>query len=243
MEQGLIKIERNEKGILVVSSRVIAEQLGKRHDNVVRDLERILENSNVSSLIISSTYRVDGQKREYKEYLLTKDGFTLYMFNIQGHNDFKLAYINRFNEMERALQVKQDSYMIEDPIERAKRWIEEQEERKRLELKIQQDKPLVDFANQVSTSSDSILVRQFAKLLSDENIKIGERKLYQWFRDNGYVCKNSTEPTQRSINQNLFEIVERTVKTPYGDKIVQTTKITGKGQIYFTEKLRKEIKK
>lgn len=127
---------------------------------------------------------------------------------------------------------------------------EERTEKKRLEelnrqqeLKIEQDKPLVEFANQVSSSSDSILVRQFAKLLTDENIKLGERKLYQWFRDNGYVCKNSTEPTQKSINQGLFEIVERTVKTPYGEKLTQTTKISGKGQIYFTEKLREEINK
>lgn len=97
-----IKIE-NINGINVVSSRIIAEQLGKQHNNVIRDLENILsnsENSNLSSLIISSSYKVKGQNREYKEYLLTKDGFTLYMFNIQGYNDFKMAYINEFNKME-----------------------------------------------------------------------------------------------------------------------------------------------
>ena len=102
MENLLIKVETRE-GKLVVSSRTIAEQLGKRHDNVVRDLEKILETSNVSSLIIPSTYKVIGQNREYKEYLLTKDGFTLYMFNIQGYQEFKLAYINKFNEMEKQL--------------------------------------------------------------------------------------------------------------------------------------------
>ena len=99
-----ITIQENSKYGLVVSSRVIAKELGKRHDNVVRDLEKILETSNLSSLIIPSFYRTQGQKREYKEYLLTKDGFTLYMFNIQGYQDFKLAYINKFNEMEKALR-------------------------------------------------------------------------------------------------------------------------------------------
>ena len=98
-----ITIQENSKYGLVVSSRVIAKELGKRHDNVVRDLEKILETSNLSSLIIPSFYRTQGQKREYKEYLLTKDGFTLYMFNIQGYQDFKLAYINRFNEMEKLI--------------------------------------------------------------------------------------------------------------------------------------------
>lgn len=94
-----ITIQENSKYGLVVSSRVIA----KEHDHVIRDLEKILETPNVGSLIIPSFYRTQGQKREYKEYLLTKDGFTLYMFNIQGYQDFKLAYINRFNEMEKLI--------------------------------------------------------------------------------------------------------------------------------------------
>lgn len=94
----------NHNGIYVVSSRVIANQLEKRHDNVIRDLDKILETSNLSSLIIPNLYRVSNQIRTYKEYLLTKDGFTLYMFNIQGYNDFKLAYINEFNKMEETLK-------------------------------------------------------------------------------------------------------------------------------------------
>lgn len=103
-----VLIEQNSKYGLVVSSRVVAKELRKQHNNVVRDIENILktENSNLSSLIIPSSYKVDEQKRTYKEYLLTKDGFTLYMFNIQGYIDFKMAYINKFNEMEKALAEK-----------------------------------------------------------------------------------------------------------------------------------------
>lgn len=100
------KIQESKYG-LVVSSRDVAEQLGKRHDNVIRDLESILETSNLSSLIIPSFYKVDGQNRQYKEYLLTKDGFTLYMFNIRGYNDFKIAYIQKFNEMEEHIRQTQ----------------------------------------------------------------------------------------------------------------------------------------
>lgn len=98
-----ITIQENNKYGLVVSSRVIAKELEKRHDHVIRDLKKILETPNVGSLIIPSFYRTQGQKREYKEYLLTKDGFILYMFNIQGYQDFKLAYINRFEEMEKLI--------------------------------------------------------------------------------------------------------------------------------------------
>jgi len=75
-----VKVQ-NRDGSLYVSSRDVAIGLGKRHDNIVRDIEKILENSNVSSLIIPASYKVEGQKRDYKEYLLTKDivSFTTYV--------------------------------------------------------------------------------------------------------------------------------------------------------------------
>lgn len=98
-----ILIEQNSKYGLVVSSRVIAEELTKEHSKVLRTLENILTKPDVASLIILSEYR-DKKGELRKEYLLTKDGFTLYMFNIQGYQDFKMAYIKKFNEMEKALK-------------------------------------------------------------------------------------------------------------------------------------------
>ena len=96
MNELIIKVE-NVNGRLVVSSRVVAEQLGKQHKHVLESLENIIKNSTAetSALFIKSQYRASNGKNN-KEYLLTKDGFTLYMFNIQGYNDFKMAYINRF---------------------------------------------------------------------------------------------------------------------------------------------------
>lgn len=89
---------------LVVSSRIIAEGLGKRHSDVLYALDKILENSTteVSALFIKSEYKASNGKRN-REYLLTKDGFTLYMFNIMGYLDFKISYIQKFNEMEKAI--------------------------------------------------------------------------------------------------------------------------------------------
>lgn len=112
----LVQVKNDKNYGLITTSRIVADGLGKRHSNIIRDLDRILENSKVSSLIIPTTYKVKGQKREYKEYLLTKDGFTLYMFNIQGYNDFKMAYINEFNRMERLLkgeQLELEPYKLE----------------------------------------------------------------------------------------------------------------------------------
>lgn len=98
-------------GILVISSRIIAKELGKRHDHVLRDLDKILTNPSLGTLILKSNY-IDSKGESRREYLLTKDGFTLYMFNIQGYNEFKLKYINKFNEMEN--KIKNNNFITED---------------------------------------------------------------------------------------------------------------------------------
>ncbi len=99
----LINLGLEEKdGVVLVSSRIIAKELGKEHKNTLRDLFKIVESSNMSHDIMLSEYENRGKM--YKEYLLTKKGFTLYMFNIQGYNEFKIKYINKFEKMEKALQ-------------------------------------------------------------------------------------------------------------------------------------------
>ena len=165
-----IKIENNSELGAVVSSRVVANELKRRHGDVIEGLETMIsENGNLRSLIIPSTYKVKGQNRSYKEYLLTKDGFTLYMFNIQGHNDFKMAYINKFNEMERQLSHPIASYMIDDPVKRAEKWIEEQKEKERLleQNSIQQQqigelKPKADYVDEILKSPGTMTITQIA---------------------------------------------------------------------------------
>lgn len=243
-----IKIENNSELGAVVSSRVVADELGKRHGHVIDGIEDlILENRNVGSLIIPSTYKVKGQKRSYKEYLLTKDGFTLYMFNIQGHNDFKMAYINKFNEMERQLSQPVASYMIDDPVKRAEKWIEEQKEKQNLleqntlqQKQIEEFKPKALFADAVNSSNSSILVGELAKLISQNGVKIGQNRLFEWLRNNGYLIKrgeNYNLPTQRSCDLGIMDIKKRTQNNPDGSiRVTRTTKITGKGQQYFINK-------
>ena len=106
--------------------------------------------------------------------------------------------------------------------------------------KIEEDKPLVEFAETISKTSDSIDIGTFSKLVKDQDIKIGRNKLFEWLRDNGYLMKNNI-PYQKYIDNNYFEIVEYTYKTPYGEKLTTKTLITGLGQVKIIEKLRKEI--
>lgn len=112
---------------------------------------------------------------------------------------------------------------------------------KNLELTIEEQKPLVAFANKVSDSSNLIDMGKMAKLLKDEHINIGRNRLFEWLRRKEILMKNNM-PYQRYIDGGYFQVKESVYETPYGSKTQQTTYITGKGQIYITEKLRKEYK-
>ena len=112
---------------------------------------------------------------------------------------------------------------------------------KNLELTIEEQRPLVDFANKVSDSSNLIDMGKMAKLLKDEHINIGRNRLFEWLRKKEILMKNNM-PYQRYIDGGYFQVKESVYETPYGSKTQQTTYITGKGQIYITEKLRKEYK-
>ena len=160
------------------------------------------------------------------------------MFNIQGYQEFKLAYINKFNEMERALQ--NQYYIPQNYSEALKLAYEQQEQIQLLNNKIESDKHRVSFAETIEKSSDCILIREFSKLLANEHIYIGEKKLYQKLREWGYILQNSTEPTQRAVQQGLFKINERLISTVKGDMLVRTTLITGKGQLFLLDKFKKE---
>ncbi len=102
-------------------------------------------------------------------------------------------------------------------------------------------KPKALFADAVSASDSSILVGELAKMLKQNGKDIGQKRLFAWLRDNGYLCKSGTQkniPTQRSMEMGLFEIKESTHLDSNGNNIItKTPKVTGKGQLYFVNKL------
>lgn len=135
-----LEILENKSYGLVVSSRIIAKELGKEHSKVIRTIEEFLIKPNLARLIFPSNYR-DSKNRNYKEYLLTKDGFILYMFNIQGHIDFKMAYINEFNRMEKELQDKQKHILpFEEDKEGIKHMKEIYKSKERMEIALNEYK-------------------------------------------------------------------------------------------------------
>lgn len=118
----------------------------------------------------------------------------------------------------------------------------EEETNKRMiaEQTIEENRPLVEFAEQIASSSDSIDIGAFAKLVNSENINLGRNKLYAWLRDSKYLMKGNI-PYQQYIDSEYFEVVEYTYNTPYGEKLGIKTLVTGKGQIKLVERLRKEF--
>jgi len=101
-------------------------------------------------------------------------------------------------------------------------------------------KPKALFADAVSASNESILIGQLAKLIRQNGYEIGQNRLFGYLRENGYLIKKGeryNQPTQKSMDLGLFEVKERTITNPDGStRITLTTKVTGKGQVYFINK-------
>nr|DAF02168.1 MAG TPA: repressor domain protein [Caudoviricetes sp.] len=120
----------------------------------------------------------------------------------------------------------------------------EQEARRLAEAQIEANKPKVLFADSVAASHGSILVGELAKLLNQNGIDIGQNRLFNWLRENGYlICRKGTDynmPTQRSMEMQLFSIKETAITHSDGHvSISKTVKVTGKGQLYFVNKFLK----
>lgn len=152
---------------------------------------------------------------------------------------------------------KHGAYMTEDTIDRMiaspefgikllTALKEETDKRKALEAKAEQDRPKVLFADAVSASHTSILVGEFAKLLNQNGVDIGQNRLFRWLRENGYLIRRGgvdfNMPTQKSMELGLFTIKETAITHSNGTvSVSKTVKVTGKRQQYFVEKFLKRI--
>ncbi|MCE4957687.1 Rha family transcriptional regulator [Macrococcoides caseolyticum] len=186
----LIKIEKNKDLGLVVSSRTVAEELNRQHQHVKRDLDKILMSPDVDVLIFKSEYK-DSRGRTQEEYLLTKDGFTLYMFNIQGHNDFKMAYINRFNEMEQAIK-ENNIQLPSDPMEV-------------LELMFNANKQTNEKVNKIE--AEVIDLKENQKLDAGEYNLIGKRVTHKVLE----TIKNYNLVNNRKVKKELYRELNNSI--------------------------------
>lgn len=242
------------KQVDVVDSREVAEMTGKRHDHLIRDITgyiKILSESThpnfggsrtersfaPSDFFIPHTYK-DSTGRTLPCYLLTKKGCDMVANKTTGEKGvlFTAAYVTAFEKMRE--KISAGAFQAPKDYPSALRALADAEEKRlALEAEAKANAPLVLFAKGLEGSSNSILVRDMAKILSQNGIEIGGNRLFEWMRQNGYLVKQKGRdrnmPTQRAMEMGLFEIKETVVSRTNGTETHRTPLITGKGQAYF----------
>ena len=229
-------------GELVVSSRQVAENFGKEHSKVIRSIEGIANFGDTQGMFHKVSYVNEQNGQEYKEYLMNRDGFSLLVMGFTGKEamEWKIKYINAFNEMEKKLskpQLTLTEQMAQGLLAAQQLLSEKNKQVEHLTATIEQQKPKVIFADAVSASKTSILIGDLAKLIRQNGVEVGQKRLFEWLRQNGWLMKSGNSknvPTQRGMEMKLFEVKEGSYVDSNGVNVVtKTTKVTGKGQQYF----------
>lgn len=234
----LVKFEES-KNQIVVSSLDIAENFGKDHKHVLRDIKNLIGGvQNWADLFYETTYVHPQNKQQYPMFLMNRDGFSLLVMGFTGKDalDWKVKYIGAFNEMENKLNSPE--FIVQRAMAIMKQKCDALLlENKELEQKVEEDKPKVIFADAVANSNELVLVRDLAKIIKQNGIGIGGNRLWAWMRGNGYICQGSCEPTQKSMELGLFKVIVRTIEDgQHSPKVTRTTKVTQKGVQYFVNK-------
>lgn len=222
-----------------VSARELYEQLeiSKRFSAwFEKNSQGFVEGEDFTS-VLSGTVVNNGAHRELQDYNLTVDmakHLCLMSRTEKGKQcrqyllDLEKAWNTPEQVMARALKIANRT--IDSLKEHNTRLVEDCERMKPKEI----------FADAVATSHTSILIGDLAKLICQNGYEIGQKRMFIWLRENGYLIKSGNSrniPTQRYIEQGLFEIKESNVLNPDGSvRITRTTKVTGKGQVYFVNK-------
>lgn len=227
---------------ILVNSKEIANNFSKRHDNVLRDIENIKKDVLNFEEMFHKGETEDSYGRSQPCYFMNRDGFTLLAMGFNGKQalEWKIKYINAFNQMEKQLKSATPQLTGEELM--AKALIEAKSVLERQNKQIIEMKPKAIFADAVATSDTSILIGDLAKLIKQNGTDIGQKRLFERMRNDGYLIKTGASknmPTQKAMEKGLFEVKERVISNPDGStRITRTTKVTGKGQIYFINKFK-----
>jgi len=225
----------------MMSSREIAELVGKEHRNVMRDIRNMMEtltmSSNLSPCCKSSTY-VGKDGRNYDQYELDKDTCLTLLL---GYDPVaRMRVVKRWQELEQQVALAQ--FNVPKTYREALRLAIEQDEKIEAQQKLlEEQRPKVLFADAVSSSEKTILVGELAKMLKQNGMDIGQNRLFERLREEGYlISRNGIDrnmPTQKAMDLGLFEIRETAVIRSNGTTTFsKTPRVTGRGQVYFVDR-------
>lgn len=233
-QDGLIKIYENDRQEQLVDARELHQKLESKRDfsNWITDrIEKydFVENIDFTTILLKST---GGRPRI--EYALTLD--TAKEIAMVENNEQGRKIRRYFIEVEKKAR---NMFEIPKTLPEALRKAAE------LAEQLEQQKPKVLFAESVETSKNSVLINELAKILKQNGVNIGQNRLFEKLRNEGYLIKQKGQnwnlPTQKSMEMQLFEVKKTIVNKPDGTIITRpTTKVTGKGQIYFVNKFLRE---
>ena len=241
----LIKIETKD----TITSLELVEQINLfrsrenngavlRHDTLLEIIRDEFSREIGLQKILETTYKHPQNGQIYPMFILPFNQAKQVI--VRESKVVRKAVIKYLEELEKQLGMKNKQYNLpQNYAEALRELLTQVESNQKLISKIEEDRPRVSFAETIEKSNECILIREFAKVLANNNIYIGEKKIYQKLREWGYILLNSTEPTQRAIQQGIFKINERIFKTIKGDILTKTTLITGKGQMFLLEKFKK----
>lgn len=235
------------EGKATVSSLDVARVFEKEHKDVLKAI-RELECSLIFNERNFAPVKYQDKKGEKRPaIMMTRDGFTFLAMGFTGTKatKFKEAYIAAFNAMEYELKKRSSisAADLTDPdnlLAVVQNWKKDRDARLALEKQAAIDAPKVVFSDAVSTSKTIILVGELAKVLRQNGVEIGQNRLFDRLRAEGYLMKCGSSynmPTQKAMESGLFEIKETSIVHSDGHVTIQKTpKVTGKGQIYFVNK-------
>lgn len=235
------------EGQPVVSSREIANNFKKNHKEVLRGIDNQIEvlggAQNCAGLFIESKYQHPQNKQYYKEYLLTRDGFSLLVMGFTGAKalQWKLKYIEAFNKMEQYIKEQnKPSYMIDDRVKRAEKWIEEEKERQQLQLENKQQTKVIEKQSEVigemapkAEYFDALVDNNLLTNIRDTAKELGikERTFTEWLIQKNLCYRDKKRKIKPYANKmKYFELKEFT--TAWGHSDTQTL-ITPRGKETF----------
>jgi anti-repressor protein len=232
----LIKIQTTEQGEQRVSARDLHESLGiqKRFSAWFKQYQDMYVDGIDFTSVLSGTVVNNGAVRKLQDYALTVDmaKHIAMMTKTDKGNQIRDYFI--------AVEKEHKALMADPRMQMAMGLKSAQMMLDHKDKIIEEMKPKALFADAVNTSKQSILVGDLAKLISQNGVKVGQNRLFAYLRDNGYLHKAGSQynrPTQRYIDQGLFEVKESSHTNPDGSiRLTFTTKVTGKGQQYFVNK-------
>lgn len=244
MESNLSKVGETINTSEYMTSREIAEVTCKEHKNVLAAI-RLMEESwiKVTGLNFKLSEYTDSTGRKLPMYKLNKTE-CLYIAT-KFNDEARAKLVIRWEELERANRM--GNFNVPKSFREALLLAAEQQEvienqQKQIEeknAKIEADKPKVLFSEAVEASKKSILIRELAKIITQNGYQIGEKQLYERLRKAGYLCsvgESRNQPSQTYMNMGLFEIKKRVIVTGEESKTYNTTFVTVKGQQYFINK-------